>query len=148
MYRLTNQTHPKRFAVQPRKANRVNLPPSRFCRGTGKLTPAHSITSLFAVRIGVAVPDGSLAPATPFESTFLSRSFQDQQASDAMRLNLCSRCPREKRVNPVQHFLRRPRRMHSAAQLAAIPHAMSEPARKLLHLPKRVGKLQIGRAHV
>src|SRR5882762_4242076 len=45
---------------------------------------------------------------------------------------------RKEAVHVLDHFLRRARRVHDTSKLAAVPHAMREPACELLHFSHAV----------
>src|SRR5271154_1161987 len=49
---------------------------------------------------------------------------------------------REKLFDAFKHFAGRPRRVYDSTKFAAVPHAMCEPARELLHFADSIGQLR------
>src|SRR5271170_8393687 len=49
---------------------------------------------------------------------------------------------REKLFHAFEHFAGRSRRVYDSTKLAAVPHAMCEPARELLHFAYAIGQLR------
>src|SRR5271168_5092150 len=49
---------------------------------------------------------------------------------------------REKMFHAFKHFAGRSRRVYDSTKFAAVPHAMREPARELLHFAESIGQLR------
>ena len=48
---------------------------------------------------------------------------------------------REEVLDPLEHLAGRSRRVYDSAKLGAVPHAMCEPARELLHFADSIGQI-------
>jgi hypothetical protein len=53
----------------------------------------------------------------------------------------CGRSALEETFHTLEDFRGRARRMYDATKLAAVPHAMTKPARELLHFAYAIGQV-------
>jgi hypothetical protein len=88
------------------------------------------------------IADYNFAPFTSDLQSVRAAGVQDDAWATNYLMIGCGSPLREKIFDTVENFPRRTCRMNDATKLAAVPHAMREPACELLHFSHAIGQIR------